>query len=145
MDQSRARETGDRRVTVFFYGLFMDLELLRGKALAPMNPRRARVGGLRLRIGDRAALEEAAGSEVYGFVVELTHAEIELLYREPSVAVYRPEAVVAEPEDGSPVAALCFNLPSAPDPSQQNPGYARQLRELATRLGLPGHYVERIG
>jgi hypothetical protein len=133
-----------RRVSVFFYGLFMDPELLRAKGLEPLNPRRARVGGFRLRIGNRAALEPDAGGEVHGFVVELTHAEIERLYAEPGVDAYRPEAVIAEPEGGPPIAVLCFNLPSAPDPHERNPKYAGQLRELATRLGLPRHYVERI-
>ena len=133
-----------RRVSVFFYGLFMDQELLHAKGLEPLNPRRARVGGWRLRIGDRAALEPDVDGEVHGFVVELTHAEIERLYAEPGVAVYRPEAVIAEPEGGSAIAALCFNLPSAPDPQERNPKYVGQLRELATRLGLPRHYVESI-
>ena len=107
-----------RRVSVFFYGLFMDQELLRAKGLEPLNPRRARVGGWRLRIGDRAALEPDVDGEVHGFVVEL--------------------------EGGSAIAALCFNLPSAPDPQERNPKYVGQLRELATRLGLPRHYVESI-
>jgi hypothetical protein len=133
-----------RRVSVFFYGLFMDPELLRAKGLEPLHPRRARVGGWRLRIGNRAALDPDVDGEVHGFVVELTHAEIERLYADPGVAVYRPEAVIAEPEGGSPIAALCFNLPSAPDPQVRNPRYVSQLRELATRLGLPRHYVESI-
>ena len=133
-----------RRVSVFFYGLFMDPELLRAKGLEPLNPRRARVGGWRLRIGNRAALEADPGGEVYGFVVELTHEEVERLYAEPGVAAYRPEALIAEPDGGSPIAALCFNLPSAPDPDERNPRYVEQLRELATRLGLPRHYVDSI-
>lgn len=137
--------SGARRVGVFFYGLFMDPELLRAKGLDPLNPRRARVGGWRLRIGERAALEAAGDGEVYGFVFDLTHAEIERLYAEPGVAVYRPEAVLAEPEAGSPVAALCFNLPQPPGAHESNPNYAGQLKELATRLGLPRHYVESIG
>jgi hypothetical protein len=133
-----------RRVNVFFYGLFMDPELLRAKGLEPLHPRRARVSGWRLRIGNRAALEADARGEVHGFVVELTHGEIERLYAEPGVAAYRPEAVIAEPEGDSPIAALCFNLPSAPDPDERNPKYVGQLRELAARLGLPSHYLDSI-
>jgi hypothetical protein len=138
-------DAAGRRVSVFFYGLFMDPELLRAKGLEPLNPRRARVGGWRIRIGNRAALEPDTDGEVYGFVFELTHAEVERLYAEPGVAAYRPEAVTAELEDGLPIAALCFNLPSAPDPQERNPKYVGQLRELATRLGLPRHYVASIG
>jgi hypothetical protein len=134
-----------RRIGVFFYGLFMDPELLRGKGLLPENARRACVRGRRLRIGDRAALELHPDGVVYGMLIELTHADIERLYADPGVAPYRPEAVLAEPDGGEPLAALCYNLPSAPSAEQSNPEYARKLREVANRLGLPTDYVSSIG
>jgi hypothetical protein len=77
-------------------------------------------------------------------LVELTHGDIERLYAEPSVAPYRPEAVLAEPDKGEPVAALCYNLPSVPT-DEPNPEYVRKLRALATRLDLPAGYVSSIG
>ena len=133
-----------RRLSVFFYGLFMDPELLRGKGLQPENARRACVRGMRLRIGERAALELDPDGVVYGMLFELTHGDIERLYAEPSVAPYRPEAVLAEPDEGEPVAALCYNLPSAPT-DEPNLEYVRKLRALATRLDLPAGYVSTIG
>jgi hypothetical protein len=133
-----------RRLSVFFYGLFMDPELLRGKGLQPENARRACVRGMRLRIGERAALELDPDGVVYGMLFELTHGDIERLYAEPSVAPYRPEAVLAEPDEGEPVAALCYNLPSAPT-DEPNLEYVRKLRALATRLDLPAGYVSSIG
>ena len=133
-----------RRLSVFFYGLFMDPELLRGKGLQPENARRACVRGMRLRIGERAALELDPDGVVYGMLFELTHGDIERLYAEPSVASYRPEAVLAEPDEGEPVAALCYNLPSAPT-DEPNLEYVRKLRALATRLDLPAGYVSTIG
>jgi hypothetical protein len=133
-----------RRLSVFFYGLFMDPELLGGKGLQPENARRACVRGMRLRIGERAALEPDPDGVVYGMLFELTHGDIERLYAEPSVAPYRPEAVLAEPDKGEPVAALCYNLPFAPT-DEPNLEYARKLRELATRLDLPAGYVSSIG
>jgi hypothetical protein len=134
-----------RRVPVFFYGLFMDPDLLRDKGLRPENARRACVRGMRLRIGERAGLEVDPDGVVYGMLIELTHGDIERLYAEPSVSLYRPEAVVAEPVEGEPVAALCYNLPSAPSTHEANPEYVRKLRELATRLDLPAGYVRSIG
>jgi hypothetical protein len=134
-----------RRVSIFFYGLFMDPELLRGKGLLPENARRACVRGMRLRIRKRAALELDPDGVVYGMLVELTHGDIERLYAEPSVAPYRPEAVLAEPDEGQPLAALCYNLPSAPSTDSSNLEYARKLRVIATRLGLPAGYVSSIG
>jgi hypothetical protein len=127
-----------------FYGLFMDPDLLRARGMDPVNPRRAVVRGMRLRIGERAALEVDPDGVVYGVLMQLTHSEIGRLYAEPSVAIYRPEAVIAEPDEGPPVAALCFNLPSAPDARERNAEYAGKLRAVATRLGLPDHYVQSI-
>lgn len=133
-----------RRVSVFFYGLFMDPDLLRARGLEPSNPRRACVRGRRLRIGERAALEADPGGIVYGMLFDLTHDEVGRLYAEPSVAVYRPEAVLAEPDSGEAIAALCYNLPIAPAAHERNPEYAGRLRDLAARLDLPGDYVRSI-
>jgi hypothetical protein len=138
-------DAGVRRVSVFFYGLFMDAEALRAKGLTPVGVRQARVRGMRLRIGKRAALVASPTDSAYGVVMELTHAEIDRLYGEPGVVVYRPEAVVAELTDGSAVPALCFNLPVAPRADERNPEYAATLRELAGRLGLPAEYIDSLG
>jgi len=83
-----------RPIDVFFYGLFMDPDMLRAKGLHPMNGRQARVSGMALRIGRRATLVPDPNKTVYGFVFGLPHQEIDQLYQEPSVAMYRPEAVI---------------------------------------------------
>jgi len=46
----------ERRVEVFFYGLFMDEELLRRKGLEPEGGEIAAIDGLAFPIGQRAAL-----------------------------------------------------------------------------------------
>ena len=133
-----------RRIKVFFYGLFMDDGLLRTKGAHPINIRHACAPGFALRIGQRATLVETPGAHSYGVVMELTHEEIEQLYAEASVRAYRAEAVLLELNNGSRVPALCFNLVVAPDPEEANPEYAMKLRNLASQLGLPAHYVESI-
>jgi hypothetical protein len=133
-----------RRVNVFFYGLFMDVELLRSKGAAPLNLRRASVRGFALRIGQRATLLPVPGACAYGVLMELTQTQLEHLYSEPSVSTYRPEAVLAELDDGTKVPALCFNLTEVPKPDERNSEYAARLRELAKRLGLPRDYVANI-
>jgi hypothetical protein len=132
------------RIEVFFYGLFMDAELLRTKGTHPVNIRPACVHGFALRIGQRATLLRTPGARTYGIVMELTQVEIEHLYSEASVHAYRPEAVLAELTDGSHVAALCFNLLVPPNPEEANSEYAVKLRDLARRLGLPSDYVASI-
>ena len=133
-----------RRIEVFFYGLFMDADLLRAKGANPVNVRSASVPGHALRIGQRATLLRVPDARAYGVVMDLTHAEIEQLYSEASVQAYRPEAVLTELADGSRVPALCFNLVVPPAAEEANSEYAAKLRDLARRLGLPSDYVESI-
>jgi hypothetical protein len=133
-----------RRVSVFFYGLFMDVELLRAKGVHPTNARPACVPGFVLRIGQRATLEPNSDFSVYGILMELSQAEIEQLYSEKNFRAYRPEAVVCELADHSYVPALCFNLVGPIGVAEVNSEYATKLRELARRLQLPPEYVETI-
>jgi hypothetical protein len=133
-----------RTIDVFFYGLFMDAELLRANGLHPVNGRQARVSGMALRIGRRATLVPDPGRSVHGFLFGLSHQEVERLYAEPSVSAYRPEAVIARLADGSCLPALCFNLPPSNVTDEANPEYAEKLRTVAYRLGLPADYVAGI-
>jgi hypothetical protein len=133
-----------RKITVFFYGLFMDEQLLRGKGAKPTNVRRACVPGFALRIGNRATLVPDPKASAYGILMELTHAEIDQLYSEGSVSAYHPEAVLAQLADGSFIPTMCFNLAAPPGPDEANAEYAAKLRDLAQRLNLPADYVSRI-
>jgi hypothetical protein len=133
-----------RSADVFFYGLFMDQELLRSKGLAPERTDLAFVDGLALRIGQRAALVPSPGGRVHGVVVSLTLAELDRLYSEPSVRAYEPHAVLAHLATGGVVAALCYNLLQPPSPTERNPEYASQLRAVAEKVGLPPDYVASI-
>jgi hypothetical protein len=46
----------ERRIDGFFYGLFMDVDVLRNSGVAPADPRHAHVDHFALRIGERATL-----------------------------------------------------------------------------------------
>ncbi len=137
-------EEGGGRVDVFFYGLFMDEALLRGKGLNPSDRRVAYVEDFRLAIGARATLVPCAGSVVYGVLFSLTRAEVDALYSEESVSAYRPRHLTARVAGAGDAKALCFNLPAPPAADERNPQYASKLRELAARLGLPRAYVSSI-
>lgn len=147
-DGTKVAERGrkmERRVYTFFYGLFMDQDALRGKGYNPVDIRPAHVAGMTLRLGDRATLVPDPSGRVYGMLMALSHAELDRLYAEPSVAAYRPEPVLARLPDGAGVPALCFNLPVAPDdPHQSNQDYAAKLQAMARRLGLPEDYIAGI-
>ena len=133
-----------RRIDLFFYGLFMDDALLREKGVEPRNRRMAFVENFSLVIGARATLVPYANATAHGVLFSLTHSEVDALYSEASLSVYRPEAVSAQLADGRVIPALCFNLPVPPSTEERNPQYASKLRELASRIGLPPSYVSSI-
>lgn len=128
---------------VFFYGLFMDADLLAKKGITPQDAVVAHVDGFSLRIGERATLVRAAGARAYGVIMEITPSEAMDLYSESSVADYVSEAVVSELVDGSKVKASCFILPHN-KVTGTNKGYADALSQVARKLGLPENYVAEI-
>jgi hypothetical protein len=128
----------ERRIDVFFYGLFMDVAILRADGVAePEDPRRAFVDDFELRIGQRATLVPVAGSRTYGMLFALTHTELDLLYAAPGLEAYRAEAIVAQSFDGIVTPALCYNLRHPPSADEWNSGYASRLREILARLNFP--------
>jgi hypothetical protein len=135
-------ERGDHLVSeitrdLFFYGLFMDEAILRDKGVSPLRPRRAVVPGYRLRIGSRALLVPQFGAQAFGMVFALTDREVELLYSEPGLELYRPQSVTASFEDGTFAAVTMFNLGEAHATAEPNPDYAEKLRAVFQRLGFP--------
>jgi hypothetical protein len=134
----------NRSADVFFYGLFMDQELLHSKGIQPEQVEVAWVDGLELRIGQRAALAPSERGRVYGLVMTLTLRQLDKLYTQPGVEAYRPEAVLAHLSGGGTIAAMCYNLPQAPAAAERNPEYAEKLRAVARKVGLPAEYISSI-
>lgn len=133
-----------RRIDGFFYGLFMDAEVLRQAGTEPSNFRRAYVTDFALRIGQRATLVSSPGARAYGMLIALTHAELERLYSAPGLEGYRPEDVIAHPFEGGPTPALCYNLAQAPEPHERNPDYLTRLQDVLRDLGFPLDYIESV-
>ncbi len=130
---------------VFFYGLFMDEEILRAKGIHPRAPRKAVVPGYRLRIGQRAMLFPQFAAQAFGMVFALTDQEIESLYAEPGLETYRPESVIASFEDGTFSAVTTFNVRGVPAVGEPNLEYAAKLRAVLERLGFPADYARSAG
>lgn len=134
----------NRRIDGFFYGLFMDPEVLRENQIVAHHPRRAYADGYALRIGRRATLVPTSGARVYGMIYALTHDELEKLYGAPGLEEYRPEAILAHTLDGSAFPALCYNLRRAPGEDEANSEYAARLRDVLSELEFPPEYVASI-
>jgi Gamma-glutamyl cyclotransferase, AIG2-like len=131
-------------VDVFFYGLFMDGDVLRDSHVSPADPRRAYADGFALRIGRRATLTPSAGGRVYGMVYALTQAELDRLYAAPGLEQYRPETIPIRTFGGESLSALCYNLATAPQPGEANAEYAARLRDVLAKLGFPREYIDAV-
>ena len=128
---------------VFFYGLFMDLVLLKAKGLNPTNTKLAHVAGYGLRIGNRATLEISKDEIVFGAISELSSDELELLYSEKSVVDYVPTQLVAIDIDGKSLDIISYILPTG-GVSGSNSEYAKSLALAARKIGLPDDYINEI-
>lgn len=131
------------RIKVFFYGLFMDESLLADRGVQPGESAIGYVDGYSLRIGERATLIPEPGARAYGVLMEIASGDAAALYSEPSVADYVAECVIVTLPGDIREPAVCYNLP-ATRLVGANPEYAAALLALATRLGLPEHYLEYI-
>jgi len=134
----------DRRIDGFFYGLFMDSDILRESEVVVVSPRRAYVDGYVLCIGRRATLVPTPGARAYGMVFALTHDELEKLYTAPGLEKYRPEAILAHSKEGETLPPLCYNLREAPGPEEANAAYAARLRAALGKLEFPPEYIASI-
>lgn len=128
---------------VFFYGLFMDENLLANKGVQPSAIAPGFVNDFALRIGNRATLVPESGSRAYGLLMRLSVEEAETLYAEKSVSDYLPEPVRVDLMDGRNVEATCYNLPGNKIEGG-NKQYATNLLKLATKLDFPKSYLAQI-
>ncbi len=129
--------------SIFFYGLFMDGDLLREKGLHPANHKLAHVAGYGLRIGQRATLELSQYERAFGSVMDLGSEELGVLYGEKSVADYVPEQLVAIDMRGKSLEVTSYILPMKLV-SGSNSEYARLLALSARKIGLPDDYITEI-
>lgn len=128
---------------IFFYGLFMDEQLLLARGIQPSNPTQVYLDGYRLRIGERATLVPDSACRVYGVMMALSNADIQTLYSDVSVAHYVASQVTVVLPAGERVQAVCYMLPPG-EASGSNPEYARSLLRVAEQLGLPVEYRQQI-
>ncbi len=129
--------------SVFFYGLFMDLKLLKEKGFNPSNPVLAYVEGYGIRIGERASLVESENECAYGIIMSLDSDELEALYGEESVLDYVPEILIATISSNEEIEVTTYNLPRE-KLKGKNKDYAKSLAILAKKIGFPSEYIEEI-
>jgi len=112
---------------IFFYGLYMDEEILKSNNVVPRNKRIAIAHGYKLRVGNMATLLREENAKAYGLLYALTHDEIDTLYKNAGLTQYVTEALSVELEDGSYISALCCNLLTPPKDDESNSEYHNKL------------------
>jgi hypothetical protein len=129
--------------SVFFYGLFMDQDLLTEKGFHPHGMKPTCLKGFGLRIGQKATLEQADGECSYGTVIQLESDELDRLYRSDGVKDYVPQPVVVAAMDGEPIETITYILPMDMI-AGRNSEYAIALAGIAKKLDLPEDYIREI-
>lgn len=128
---------------VFFYGLFMDVDVLAKKGVVPESVNIGWVNDFVIRISERATLVRKLEGQVYGVVMDIAASDLDVLYAEESVADYDPEALFVFTQDGNNTGAICYNLPQEKIVGE-NKDYARSLLMLTKKLGFPQSYTDQI-
>lgn len=134
-------------VWVFFYGSYINQEVLAQAGLVPGSVEAARLNGYDIRIAPHANLVPSQQRCVYGILATATHPELERLYTGHARAVlgqdYQPQAVLAETTGGAWRPALCY-LAHNMVPGAASPDYVELITGPARRLGFPDWYITRI-
>ena len=128
---------------VFFYGLFMDENILQENGVLPDNPRLGYIADYGLKIWERASLVPSHDDQAWGILMTVDAEAVVALYKEASVADYVPTAVDVITSNGESWKATCYNLPIDMI-SGTNAVYAHSLYELAKTKGLPEDYLQEI-
>ena len=128
---------------VFFYGLFMDDNILLKNGIKSSNPRRGYLNDYALKIGNRASLIPCKDEKSYGIVMTIDIDAINNLYAESSVADYIPEEVSIITSTNDSITATCYIIPSK-SITGTNVLYDASLYKLAKQEGFPDDYLEKI-
>ena len=136
----------DSRPVTFFYGSYINPEVLREVDLVPGHVQVARLPGFDIEIRPLANLVPSDQHSVYGILATASHEELERLYahaRHVLGGVYLSYPVLAHTLGGPTQPALCYIAPEIA-PSPASPAYVARIVEPAREYGFPNWYIERL-
>jgi gamma-glutamyl AIG2-like cyclotransferase len=133
-------------IWVFFYGTFMNRDVLINHGVTPTSIVPARLNGFELYIRPRVNLARSDRWCAYGVITEVTHEDLARLYSELERSFglkYFPEPVLTEAFDGTVRPALCYLAPHMDD-APATKEYVNELAEAVRAAGLPEWYAELV-
>jgi hypothetical protein len=134
------------QIWTFFYGSYMNFDVLREVELVPERHEVARLDGFDIRIAPRANLVRSDAHSVWGVLATATHAELGRLYahaKDVLGELYLPEAVLARTRSGDYRPALCYICPHM-EARPAELAYVERIVAPARQLGFPTWYIERL-
>jgi hypothetical protein len=134
------------KVWTFFYGSYMNFDVLKEVNYAPEQWQVAKLSGFDIVIQPRANLIRSDQHCVYGIVATATHQELSRLYAHAKDILgetYLPEAVLVETSDGKWKPALCYICP-AMEPRPAATDYVDRIVKPARQFGFPAWYINRL-
>lgn len=138
--------TTDPEVWTFFYGSYINLDVLRDVDYAPRRYETAWLPGFDITIRPLANLLRCEQRTVYGIVATGTHAELARLYDHAENVLggrYLPEAVLVATRSGRWLPALTYIAPTLPDRPAAG-DYVDRIIEPGKKHGFPRWYIDRL-
>jgi hypothetical protein len=136
----------ERRVWVFFYGLYMDFGVLGKHGVSPGRWEAASLAGYDFNVASWGYLTPSERGRAYGLNVSVTHDDLERLYGPSNTFLklrYFPEPVLVETAEGKFVPALCYVAREPPE-GPVNRDYVEAMIGLSKKYGFPEWYAERL-
>lgn len=130
------------KVPAFFYGSYMDPDVLRRFGAEPGTPERATLWGWRLAFTPHANIVQDKVTAVEGVVYGFSHDELDRLYGPDGyVTTYRPVPVTVE-VGGEPRPAMTFVEDARP--SRPDGNYVEAFITICRKVDLPAQYVASV-
>jgi len=134
---------GNRDPLVFFYGSFINLNVLREYDIEPPMIDVGVLKGYDISVAPLATLVENPERSVYGIIVRVEHEKLDRLYGGDWVKHYTPEAVLVETSTGEEVPALCW-ISSLGEKAPAKGSYLDKMVKAGKKHGFPSDYIDRL-
>jgi len=136
-------------IWTFFYGSWINLEILKEKDLLPLQYEVAKLHGYKIYIQPIANLIPDESSMVYGVLFSMTrekHQRILTALMQGTMGnTYLPEAVLVETEkDKKWIPAICYMAVPSAEAKQANPDYIDPFIKSARDWKFPESYIKYL-
>lgn len=130
-------------VEAFFYGLYMDPELIKSLGFEPQSVEKAVIDSYALDLQGSAKIVPEEGSIVWGNIIKLSKNDLAAMYSFDTTKDYSPEMVQVKDSNGNYKMVSCYNL-SVSDAEAFNSEYRDKLVNLLKQLDFPDDYITRL-